>query len=110
MSAYSNNLTTATAQPINETQAEQQIAVPPPFYQVVMHNDDFTPMDFVVDMLQHYFGKNLEEATVIMLKIHHEGQGICGVYCKDIAQTKVELVMVAAQNAQHPLQCSMEAI
>ncbi len=83
---------------------------PPPFYQVVMLNDDYTPMEFVVHVLQEYFSKDLEAATQIMLKIHHEGRGVCGVYTHDIAATKVELVMAAARKAQHPLQCIMEAV
>jgi ATP-dependent Clp protease adaptor protein ClpS len=82
---------------------------PPPMYQVVMLNDDYTPMEFVVMVLQEYFKRDLETATQIMLKIHHEGRGICGVYTKDVAATKVELVLAAAKRAGHPLQCIMEA-
>ena len=82
---------------------------PPAMYQVVLLNDDFTPMEFVVMVLQHYFKRDLESATLIMLKIHHEGRGVCGVYTKDVAATKVELVLAAARSAGHPLQCIMEA-
>jgi ATP-dependent Clp protease adaptor protein ClpS len=82
---------------------------PPRMYQVVMLNDDYTPMEFVVMVLQEYFRRDLETATQIMLKIHHEGRGICGVYTKDVAATKVELVLAAAKRAGHPLQCIMEA-
>ena len=82
---------------------------PPSLYQVVLLNDDFTPMEFVVMVLQHYFQRDLESATLIMLKIHHEGRGVCGVYPKDIAATKVELVLTAAHRDGHPLQCIMEA-
>jgi ATP-dependent Clp protease adaptor protein ClpS len=82
---------------------------PPRLYQVVMLNDDFTPMEFVVMVLQHYFQRDLETATAIMLKIHHEGRGVCGVYSKDVASTKVELVLAAARREGHPLQCIMEA-
>ena len=82
---------------------------PPSLYQVVMLNDDYTPMEFVVLMLQQYFQRDLETATAIMLKIHHEGRGVCGVYPKDIAATKVELVLTAARRDGHPLQCIMEA-
>jgi ATP-dependent Clp protease adaptor protein ClpS len=82
---------------------------PPSLYQVVMLNDDYTPMEFVVMVLQHYFQRDLDTATHIMLKIHHEGRGICGVYPKDIAATKVELVLAAARRDGHPLQCIMEA-
>lgn len=82
---------------------------PPGLYQVVLLNDDFTPMEFVVLVLQHYFQRDLETATHIMLKIHHEGRGVCGVYPKDVAATKVELVLAAARRDGHPLQCIMEA-
>jgi ATP-dependent Clp protease adaptor protein ClpS len=82
---------------------------PPRMYQVVMLNDDYTPMEFVVMVLQEYFKRDLETATQIMLKIHHEGRGVCGVYTKDVAATKVELVLAAAKRAGHPLQCIMEA-
>ena len=82
---------------------------PPRMYQVVMLNDDYTPMEFVVMVLQEYFKRDLETATQIMLKIHHEGRGVCGVYTKDVAATKVELVLAAARRAGHPLQCIMEA-
>ncbi|RQP22894.1 ATP-dependent Clp protease adapter ClpS [Piscinibacter terrae] len=91
--------------------AERQTAkvVPPPMYQVVLLNDDYTPMEFVVMILQEYFKRDLETATQIMLKIHHEGRGVCGVYSKDVAATKVELVLAAARRGGHPLQCIMEA-
>ncbi|MGC4076179.1 MAG: ATP-dependent Clp protease adapter ClpS [Rubrivivax sp.] len=82
---------------------------PPSLYQVVLLNDDYTPMEFVVMVLQHYFQRDLETATHIMLKIHHEGRGVCGVYPKDVAATKVELVLAAARRDGHPLQCIMEA-
>lgn len=78
-------------------------------YQVVLLNDDYTPMEFVIRVLQQYFQHDLETATLIMLKIHHEGRGVCGVYSKDVAATKVELVLAAARRDQHPLQCIMEA-
>lgn len=82
---------------------------PPRMYQVVLLNDDYTPMEFVVMVLQEYFKRDLETATHIMLKIHHEGRGVCGVYTKDVAATKVELVLAAARRSGHPLQCIMEA-
>jgi len=81
---------------------------PPRLYQVVMLNDDFTPMEFVVFVLQEHFRHDIESATQIMLKIHHEGRGVCGVYTKDVAATKVELVLAAARQAGHPLQCILE--
>lgn len=82
---------------------------PPRMYQVLMLNDDYTPMEFVVGVLQQYFQRDLETATLIMLKIHHEGKAVCGVYPKDVAATKVELVVAAARKVGHPLQCTMEA-
>lgn len=82
---------------------------PPSLYQVVLLNDDYTPMEFVVMVLQQYFQRDLNTATHIMLKIHHEGRGVCGVYPKDIASTKVELVLAAAHRDGHPLQCILEA-
>ena len=82
---------------------------PPHMYQVVLLNDDYTPMEFVVMVLQEYFKRDLETATQIMLKIHHDGRGVCGVYSKDVAATKVELVVAAARRGGHPLQCIMEA-
>ena len=82
---------------------------PPRLYQVLLLNDDFTPMEFVVMVLQEFFRHDLDTATQIMLKIHHEGRGVCGVFTKDVAATKVELVLAAARRAGHPLQCIMEA-
>ena len=88
---------------------EQQLK-PPPLYQVVMLNDDFTPMEFVVFVIQQFFSKDRETATQIMLKVHQHGRAVCGVFAKDVAATKVEQVMAAARQAGHPLQCVMEAI
>ena len=82
---------------------------PPQLFQVVMLNDDYTPMEFVVMVLQQYFQRDPDTATLIMLKIHHEGRAICGVYTKDVAATRVELVLTAARRDGHPLQCIMEA-
>ncbi len=87
-----------------------QKVVPPPMYQVVMLNDDFTPMEFVIVVLQEFFSKDREQATQIMLKIHLDGRGVCGVYSRDIAATKVEQVLQAAQQAGHPLQAVSEPI
>ena len=83
---------------------------PPSMYQVVMLNDDYTPMEFVVVVLQEFFSKDLEAATQIMLKIHLDGRGVCGVYSKDVAATKVDQVMEAANKAGHPLQCVCEPV
>jgi ATP-dependent Clp protease adaptor protein ClpS len=81
---------------------------PPAMYQVLLLNDDYTPMEFVVSIIQEYFNKDRETATQIMLKVHRDGKGLCGVYPKDIASTKVELVLTHARKAGHPLQCVME--
>jgi ATP-dependent Clp protease adaptor protein ClpS len=83
---------------------------PPQMFQVVMLNDDFTPMEFVVMVLQEFFSKDRESATQIMLKIHLDGKGVCGVYSKDVAATKVNQVMDAARKAGHPLQCISEPV
>ncbi|MGH8743709.1 MAG: ATP-dependent Clp protease adapter ClpS [Burkholderiales bacterium] len=80
----------------------------PPMFKVVLLNDDYTPMDFVVAVLQTIFFMNREQATQIMLKVHREGMGVCGVYPKDVAATKVEQVVSFAKQHQHPLQCVME--
>lgn len=83
---------------------------PPRMHQVVMLNDDYTPMEFVIIMLQEFFGKDLESATQIMLKIHVEGRGICGIYSRDVAATKVNQVLEAAHKAGHPLKCLSEPV
>jgi ATP-dependent Clp protease adaptor protein ClpS len=83
---------------------------PPQMFQVVLLNDDFTPMEFVVHVIQEYFSKDRETATQIMLKIHLEGKGICGVYSRDVATTKVDQVTQAARQAGHPLQCLSEPV
>ena len=92
--------------------AEKQLqrTKPPQMYQVVMLNDDYTPMEFVVVVIQEFFHKDRETATQIMLKIHLDGKGICGVYPRDIANTKVEQVQEAARQAGHPLQCLSEPV
>jgi ATP-dependent Clp protease adaptor protein ClpS len=83
---------------------------PPQMYQVVMLNDDYTPMEFVVVVIQEFFSKDLEAATAIMLKIHLDGKGVCGVYSKDVAATKVDQVLEAAHKAGHPLKCVAEPV
>jgi len=81
---------------------------PPQMYQVVMLNDDYTPMEFVVMVLQAFFSKDLETSTRIMLKIHLEGKAVCGVYSRDVAATRVDQVLDAAARAGHPLKCFCE--
>jgi len=91
-------------------QARTQKTLPPQMYQVVMINDDYTPMEFVVMLIQEFFAKDLETATRIMLKIHVDGKGVCGVYSRDIAATKVDQVLDAASKAGHPLKCICEPV
>ena len=81
---------------------------PPPMFQVVLLNDDYTPMEFVVHILQKFFSKNQEDAMRIMLQVHHDGRGVCGIYPEDIAATKIGQVSQYARARQHPLQCIME--
>lgn len=81
---------------------------PPPLYQVLLLNDDFTPMDFVVHVLRSIFRMDQERAMRIMLEVHTEGRGICGIYTRDIAASKVEQVTNLAREHQHPLVCVME--
>jgi ATP-dependent Clp protease adaptor protein ClpS len=81
---------------------------PPPLFKVMLLNDDFTPMDFVVVVLQKFFAMGREQATVVMLKVHRDGKGVCGVFPRDVAATKVEQVSAFARQHQHPLACVME--
>ncbi|QYJ84860.1 ATP-dependent Clp protease adapter ClpS [Shewanella mesophila] len=90
-----------------EERVESEIA-PPSMYKVILNNDDYTPMDFVIEVLQLFFKKNEQEATDIMLAIHHQGKGICGIFPFGIAETKVAQVNQFARQNQHPLLCSLE--
>lgn len=80
----------------------------PSMYKVLMLNDDYTPMEFVVHVLERFFAKNRDEATEIMLQVHQRGIGVCGVYTYEVAETKVTQVMDLARQNQHPLQCTIE--
>ncbi len=80
----------------------------PPMYKVVLLNDDYTPMDFVVEVLEAFFYMNREKATQIMLHVHTRGKGVCGVFTREVAETKVALVNDYARSNQHPLLCAME--
>lgn len=80
----------------------------PPLYKVVLINDDYTPMDFVVDVLRSYFNMNAEKATQVMLKVHTEGKGVCGVFSKDVAETKAAQVNDYSKECEQPLLCSVE--
>ncbi len=77
-------------------------------FKVLLLNDDFTPMEFVVVVLERFFSKSREQATQIMLKVHREGQAVCGIYPKDIAETKMEQVVAFSRQNEHPLRCVME--
>ncbi len=89
-------------------EAKKSRTKPPPMFKVLLLNDDYTPMDFVVLVLQKFFSLSRERAAQIMLKVHRDGMGICGLYPKDVAATKVEHVRSYAKQHQHPLQCVME--
>lgn len=80
----------------------------PPMYKVVIFNDDYTPMDFVVDVLCTFFNMNVEKATQIMLKVHTEGKAVCGVFTKDVAETKAEQVNGYSRECEQPLLCNVE--
>jgi ATP-dependent Clp protease adaptor protein ClpS len=80
----------------------------PAMYKVLLINDDYTPMEFVVETIQRFFNKSLEQATQIMLQVHTKGMGVCGLYPRDIAETKMNQVMKYARDSQHPLQCMIE--
>jgi ATP-dependent Clp protease adaptor protein ClpS len=80
----------------------------PSLYRVLLLNDDYTPMEFVVYVLERFFQKNQEEATTIMLHVHQNGVGLCGVYTYEVAETKVAQVLDLARRNEHPLQCTME--
>ena len=90
-----------------EERVESEV-IPPSMYKVILNNDDYTPMDFVIEVLQLFFKKTEEQATDIMLAIHHQGKGICGVFPFGIAETKVVQVNQFARQNQHPLLCSLE--
>lgn len=90
-------------------ESEADIA-PPPMFQIVMLDDDYTPMEFVVDVLQMFFGMNREKATQIMLTVHTQGKAPCGVFTKDVAETKAAQVVQYARENQHPLMCEVEKL
>ena len=82
--------------------------VPPSQYNVMLHNDDYTPMDFVIDILQRFFRLEHEAATEVMLNVHYKGVGICGIFNAEVAETKVMQVTNYAKESEHPLKCTME--
>jgi ATP-dependent Clp protease adaptor protein ClpS len=81
----------------------------PPMYKVVLMNDDYTPMDFVISILEGFFGMNRERAIKVMLNVHNNGKGICGIFGRDIAETKVAQVNDYSRTHDHPLMCTMES-
>lgn len=85
-------------------QAEPELKAPP-LYQVIMLNDDYTPMDFVVEVLEDFFAMNREQATYTMLQVHNAGQAVCGIFTRDVAETKAMQVGQYARECEHPLQC-----
>lgn len=97
-----------TDQATPETVAERPKLKRPPMYKVVLLNDDYTPMEFVVDVLCRFFHKAEAEAIRIMLHVHQQGRGICGIFARDVAETKVIQVLDFSRNHGHPLQCVME--
>ncbi|HEY0842882.1 MULTISPECIES: ATP-dependent Clp protease adapter ClpS [Methylotenera] len=94
----------------NDIALKPEVAKPklPPMFKVLLLNDDYTPMEFVVEVIERFFNKSREQATQIMLKVHTEGAGICGIYPQDIAETKMNQVVSYARQSQHPLQCIIE--
>jgi ATP-dependent Clp protease adaptor protein ClpS len=90
------------------TAPEKTELKPPPLYKVVLLNDDFTPMDFVVDVLMTFFSMNEQQATDVMLMVHTKGKGICGIFSKDVAETKAAMVNEFSRQSQHPLLCEIE--
>jgi len=91
-----------------ETETAEPQLQPPPMFRILMLNDDFTPMDFVVDVLVRFFHKSEETANQLMLQIHLEGRAMCGIYPRDIAETKLQQVETASRTSGHPLRCVME--
>ena len=89
-------------------EAEKAKVKPPPLFKVMLLNDDYTPMDFVVVVLQTVFAMSREKATQVMLQVHREGMGVCGTYTREVASAKVEQVIGIARKHQHPLLCTME--
>ena len=90
-----------------EQSVEEELKLPPMF-KVLLHNDDYTTMEFVVEVLQQVFHKNAAEATRIMLLVHEKGSGVCGVFSEDVAETKVGIVRHLARKSGFPLMCTME--
>ncbi len=83
---------------------------PPSMYKVVLNNDDYTPMEFVIDVLDKFFSMDLEKATHLMLTVHYEGKAVCGIFTAEVAETKVAQVNTYSRDNEHPLLCTMEQV
>ncbi|MCP4956484.1 MULTISPECIES: ATP-dependent Clp protease adapter ClpS [Photobacterium] len=95
--------------PESDVLDKEEIQVKPPsMYKVILNNDDYTPMDFVIDVLQTFFSMDLEKASQLMLAVHYEGKAICGTFTAEVAETKVAQVTMYARENEHPLLCTME--
>ncbi|GHA37866.1 ATP-dependent Clp protease adapter ClpS [Photobacterium aphoticum] len=95
--------------PDSDVMEEEEIQVKPPsMYKVILNNDDYTPMDFVIEVLQTFFSMDLEKSTQLMLTVHYEGKAVCGTFTAEVAETKVAQVMMYAREHEHPLLCTME--
>lgn len=81
---------------------------PPSMYNVVLNNDDYTPMDFVIEILERFFSMDSDKATQVMLKVHYEGKAVCGTFTAEVAETKVAQVTMYSRENEHPLLCTME--
>ena len=103
-----NEVMSSQNNPSTVLESQAQKAKLPPMYQVVLLNDDYTPMEFVIYVLERFFQKSREDATRIMLHVHQHGVGVCGVFTYEVAETKVAQVVETARRHQHPLQCTME--
>lgn len=111
--AATHKMASSNAENDHQGQQEGDVATEtqttkPPFYAVVLFNDDYTPMEFVIHVLQQYFSLDLDRATEVMLSVHYEGKGVAGVYPRDIAETKAQLVNRYARSQGHPLLCQIE--
>ncbi|MDA7746926.1 ATP-dependent Clp protease adapter ClpS [Psychromonas sp.] len=89
-------------------ESQETKLVPPSLYKVILHNDDYSPMDFVIEVLQRFFRLDHEAATEVMLNVHYKGIGVCGIFTAEIAETKVMQVTNYAKENEHPLKCTME--
>lgn len=92
----------------NQLEVVKRKVAPPPMYKVMLNNDDYTPMDFVIEVLINFFNMDLEKANQLMLTVHYQGRAVCGIFTAEIAETKVMQVNQYARKHQHPLMCSME--